>query len=289
MNTRLRPSNPPVSRGLTATPKLVRATIRNGAMILAAVACLAGCGDYSNAVYQPIDPTGTSTVPVLTSISLSLPVETIEAAETITATAVGLDQFGHPIATGPVTFSSSKPEVAGIGSANGEIFGRTSGATEITATIGSTSAHHTLLVAKPPIRINEIFPNGDVPGGFVELVNPTDHDIDLGGWSLSSSRVFATVILPAGFIISAHGYVVISEGNFPEGLKSTDAVHLLSRFGVQVDEYAWLSNPQLDYSRCPEIDGPFVFSVPTRKAANDCTSATATTPSRSPRGTSSGT
>lgn len=160
--------------------------------------------------------------------------------------------------------------MAGINAHTGEIFGRTPGATEISATIGGKTVRRTLNVAKPPIRINEIFTNGDLPGGFVELVNPSDFDIDLGGWSLSASRVFATVILPAGLIIPAHGYRLIFESNFPEGLAASDAVHLFSRFGVQVDAFSFLGDPQLDDSRCPEIDGPFVVSVPTRRLPNAC-------------------
>lgn len=254
----------------TSLSPLLRATLINGAVILAAAICFGGCADYNNSTgYPPVAPA----VPVLTAVSISAPAEQIEAGQFITAIAVGLDQFGQPITAGAPLYASSKPEVAAISPTTGQMFGISSGATEITATIDGKIGRRTITVAKPAIRINEIVTNGDIPGGFVELVNPTNIDVDLGGWTLTASNVFSSVVVPAGFIIPAHGYAVVNEINFPEGLKASDAVHLFSKFGVQVDAYSFLGNPQLDYSRCPEVDGPFLISVPTRRAANDCVNA----------------
>lgn len=254
----------------TALGPLLRATLLNSAVILAAVTCFGGCADYNNSTgYPPVAPA----VPVLTAVSISIPVEQIEAGQAITAIAVGLDQFGQPITAGAPVYASSKSEVAGISPTTGQILGISSGATEITATIDGKIGRRTIAVVKPVIRINEIVSNGDTPGGFVELINPSNVDIDLGGWTLTAANVFSSVVVPGGFIIPAHGYAVINEINFPEGLKASDAVHLFSKFGVQVDAYSFLGNPQVDYSRCPEVDGPFLISVPTRKAANDCVNA----------------
>ena len=83
----------------------------------------------------------------------------------------------------------------------------------------SKSNHYTVL-------ISEILPDNrsisldvtrgaavDAPGDsqdFIELFNPNDHDVDLGGYCLSVGNDPTTRwAIPAGTVIEADGYVVI--------------------------------------------------------------------------------
>lgn len=56
-----------------------------------------------------------------------------------------------------------------------------------------------LIVAFPPtIVANEIRSNDDGPGGWVELYNPTDRTVDLGGWKVANEHIEHAAALPAG-------------------------------------------------------------------------------------------
>jgi hypothetical protein len=231
-----------------------------------AALALAACADYS--------PSGGAypAAPVLTTVTLSLEVTAAEPGQQTAATATTLDQFGAAIAAGPVTFTSSAIEVAGVNPTTGAILAVGEGTTEITATVGGLSASKRLTVTKAPIRINEIVPDGDRPGGFVELYNPTDADIDMADWQIGSDNLAALFRIPAGAKILAHGFLVVNEVTLPFGLKPRDGVHLFSRFGVQVDSYSWLEDLGTGFARCPDGTGPLVVeqAAPTRRAANEC-------------------
>ena len=122
-----------------------------------------------------------------------------------------------------------------------------------------------------PLKINEVFPNGDIPGGWVEIFNPTAYDIDMGGWRVTAGDVSRSFMVPAGAVIPAQGFLAVNEGNFPLGLKSADAVHLFSPSGVEVDSFSWTVNPATSYGRCADGSGQFVVTTTaTRKSANDC-------------------
>lgn len=260
--------------GSLTKPTLLRATLVNSVLILAVLAWVAGCSDYgSNSNPYPTATPPTPPASHLASIGVFIPNQDFEAGQALVAEAAPFDQFGHVIQGVTITFASSNPEVAELDPLSGNILCLSTGATVITATANGITGSHTVVVVKPSIRINEIMSNGDIPGGFVELINPSNENVDLGGWSLTGSNVVKSVVLPAGFTIPAHGYAVVNEINFPEGLRASDAVHLFSRFGVQVDAYSFLGNPQQDFSRCPEIDGPFLVTVPTRKTINNCVDA----------------
>jgi hypothetical protein len=204
------------------------------------------------------------------AVSVSLAASAIEVGESTTAIAVALDQYGAPIA-GVATYSSSAPEVAGVNPTTGAVLAIAPGTTEITVAIGGTSGHHALTVTAAPIRINEIRPDGDANGGWVELFNPSTSDVDLSGWTLTGVDVFQSLRLPAGVRILAGGYKVIDESHFPAGLRAADTFHLFSSFGVQVDSYAWTTNPVTSFGRCADGTGPFITTTAsTRGGVNAC-------------------
>ncbi len=180
---------------------------------------------------------------MLTTFSVTLAAPSIEIGQFTRATAVAFDQNRQPIPTGEVTYESSAPEVAAISPTTGAILGLSPGATVITATAGSRSAQRMVTVSKAPVRIKEIRSRGDAPGGWVELVNPTDEPVDMAAWTLVATSVSRSVTLPVGTTIPPHGVLLVDETNFPEGLSAADAIHLYSRFGVQVDECEGVASP----------------------------------------------
>ncbi|MFN9203922.1 MAG: Ig-like domain-containing protein [Gemmatimonas sp.] len=74
--------------------------------------------------------------PVLTTLSLRVANPSLVSGTSITAQVHGIDQFGAPIATGPLTWNSSAPAVARV-SESGEITGILAGPATITARAGT--------------------------------------------------------------------------------------------------------------------------------------------------------
>ena len=206
------------------------------------------------------------------AVDVTLESTEIEMGQQVTATALVRDQFGAPIDAGPVTWSSSFPEVAVVSPTTGQILAVASGTTQISATIAGKVGLRTVTVSPPPILINEVFPNGDLPGGWVELFNPTPHAVDLTGWTVSGGDITQSFAFPAGVIIESGGYAAVNEVTLPVELGATDAVHLFNKFGVQSNQFVWINNqPGTSYARCPDGQGPFVATQTlTRKAPNAC-------------------
>lgn len=238
-------------------------TLHGAALIaaLAAAALVAGCGSRS----KPTEPR------VATAVRLSLAANPIEVHEETAASAVTLDQFGSPIAAGPAAYASSSEAVAVVNPTDGRIFAFAQGTTRIRVTIDGRSDEVALTVNKPPIRINEVKPDGAGSTGWVELLNTSPVAVDLSGYTLTASDVFQEFSLPAGTTIPANGYLVVEESSFPSGLGAVDAVHLFSRFGVQVEQFGWPGDAATSYARCPDGTGTFTVSAaPTPGAANAC-------------------
>lgn len=216
------------------------------------------------------DPSGTS-ARILTSIEISLADQPAEVAQYTHATVIALDQYGDPIDTGPATFASGDPRIAAVSPTTGLILGISPGTTEITASTAGMTAHRTLTVFVPAIRINEVEPDGDAAGGWVELYNPTDADFDLSAWSLAHANPFAKTVLALGTTIPAHGYLVVDESRIQLGLAHADGLRLFSRFGVEVDVFFWQRDATTTYGRCPDGTGDLIeTAAPTRGGVNSC-------------------
>ena len=230
---------------------------------------------FTAAVTAGCDSSDSTAVPTIATVTLTLGADSIEDGQANTAKAVALDKFGDTLTFSP-TFSSSVPTVVGINPFTGNMIALSAGTTEITATFGQKTARKVLTVLAPAIRVNEVKPNGEGPGGWIELFNPTDRPVDVSGWVITSSNHFAAFTFPAGLIIAPRAFLTIEEADFPEGLKSADEVHLFNRFGVQADQFSWPVNPTTSFGRCPEGTGPFVTNVaPSKTRANQCPVAAA--------------
>ncbi|HCU78729.1 MAG TPA: cell wall protein, partial [Microbacterium sp.] len=125
------------------------------------------------------------------------------------------------------------------------------------------------------IRVNEIESSGGDPGDWVELVNTSDTDVDLGGWILKDDKDDHALTIPAGTTIAAGGYTVIYT-DLPGdgfGLGNGDAARLFLPDGVTlVDSHSYPAHAQrTTWGRCPDGAGEFVETYSsTPGAANDC-------------------
>lgn len=77
-----------------------------------------------------------------------IPAPELEMGQSITAIAVALEQFGAPIDKGPVTWSSTFPEVAVVQPTTGQVLAISSGMTQIIATVAGKEGHRTLTASQ---------------------------------------------------------------------------------------------------------------------------------------------
>jgi hypothetical protein len=128
----------------TARPTAPRAQLVR--LITAACVFLAACGGGGgggNGVTPP--PT-----PVLTTLSVAISPTSVQAGQTASASASGLDQNGAAISTGTVTWSAGTPNVASITS-GGAITTLAAGQSQIIATAGGKTGQATLTVTAIPV------------------------------------------------------------------------------------------------------------------------------------------
>ena len=202
----------------------------------------------------------------------------LEIGQRDTATAIARDASGAPIAGTAVSWSSTFPDVAVV-TPEGEISTKTVGTTEIVATADGKVGRQRVTVLPPPLLFNEVNPDGDLNGGWIEVFNSTPRAINLTGWFI------VTVIgpnhvelyqFPAGSVIGAGEFVVVDETMIPGSLNASGTVALFSGFGVGADALSWTANASgTAYARCPDGDraGALVSTTaPTRKAPNVCRS-----------------
>jgi hypothetical protein len=206
------------------------------------------------------------------NITVALSNTELETGQTDTAVATVLDQSGAPLNNVAVTYTSTFPEVATVNPTTGQVVAVASGRTEIIATASEVSGRKQITVSPPPLIINEVNPNGDLPNGWVELYNPTARDVDASGWTVTSGDEGQGFVLPELLIVHSGDYVAVNEGLLPSGLAASGMVHVFNKYGVQSDVYAWAGNSTgTSYARCPDGRGNFTpSSTPTRKAANVC-------------------
>jgi hypothetical protein len=160
---------------------------------------------------------------------------------------------------------------------SGEIHTKTIGTTELVATAGGKVGRQRVTVLPPPLLLNEVNPDGDLSGGWIEIFNSTPRAIDLTRWfivTVIGPNHVELFTFPAGSAIGAGEFVVVDEAMIPGSLNVNGTVALFSGFGVQSDGLSWSANtPGTAYARCPDGDrlGALVSTTaPTRNAANIC-------------------
>src|SRR6185436_3161492 len=112
-------------------------------ILAAAVLTLAACSAY-DAKY-PTEPQR-----VLARVMVCVADTVVEVGQFTTATVRTFDQFDSAIDAGPVTFTSTFPEVAVVNPTDGRILAIASGRTTIVATVGAKSSGQAMTVSFPP-------------------------------------------------------------------------------------------------------------------------------------------
>jgi hypothetical protein len=238
-------------------------SIRDVVALLTMAAISLGCDTFS-----PLVPGSVAT------IEMSLVESSIEVGQTTTAAAVVMDRGGASIDGAMAAFASDAPDIAAVNPTTGAVVGIARGTARITATFRDQADGRTISVVASPIRINEIYPNAERPGGYVELYNPTTDTIDLSNWTVTGRDVSRGFTIPVTATIPPFGFVLVNEGLLPQGLGTAGEAHLFSRFGAPVDSYAWGVSEAASFGRCPDGGGPFVaLTLPTRKKENACFTA----------------
>ncbi len=131
------------------------------------------------------------------------------------------------------------------------------------------------LACEPVILVNEVESNpGGVDAGaeWVELHNPSDVLVDLGGWTLTTTHgVTRTLTLEPGTRIPPGAYLIIhfADGQFLDN--ADESVGLRDNFGRERDVTPVVSDPYDDartWQRGAEGPHPWAFAPGTQGAVN---------------------
>ena len=131
------------------------------------------------------------------------------------------------------------------------------------------------------ILINEVETNppGIDSGGakeYVELYNPSENDVDIGGWILSPSKFsYKSYTIPENTVISKHGFLVLTHVGFWFS-DSGDSLDLINTLGELVDsspELQDLENNMMTWQRITDgfdsdSDSDWVMKLSTPNSSN---------------------
>jgi len=88
---------------------------------------------------------------------------------------------------------------------------------------------------------------------WVELYNPTDEAMNIGGWTLETTHgIIVTLMIPMGSVIDAHGYLVVSYSRWLDN--NDEMVILRDSAGCEVDRtpvFSDTSNGSSSWQRYP--------------------------------------
>jgi len=124
------------------------------------------------------------------------------------------------------------------------------------------------------VVLNEISSGGEL-ADWIELHNPGDEPVDVGGWRLTDEDPTHVTILAEGRKIEAGEHLLLlrdDPSGFTFGLGGSDAVSLFDASGTLVDFVSWSSGEAPDdmsYGRIPDGTGAFTtLESPTPGAKN---------------------
>ncbi|MGB0591605.1 MAG: CotH kinase family protein [Myxococcota bacterium] len=131
----------------------------------------------------------------------------------------------------------------------------------------ATEAPESVETAWPALRVNEVSPVGEGED-WIELHNPTDEAVDIGGWYITDDNPRHLRVFRPGRTIAAGEHLVLHRGapdHFSFGLGKADAVMLHGPDSALVDSVSWTKD-DLDkgesWARAPGEDETF-FSMTT--------------------------
>ncbi len=126
----------------------------------------------------------------------------------------------------------------------------------------------------PEVVINEVAPAGE-PADWVEIVNRSQEDVDLGGWYITDEDPEHIHAFESGQILAAGAYLLLLKedaGGFTFGLGNADSVILHAPDGSEVDSATWEGGDAPEttsWGRMPNGSGEFMtLETPTPGGAN---------------------
>jgi hypothetical protein len=130
-------------------------------------------------------------------------------------------------------------------------------------------------VAAPgTVVLNEIFAQDGLED-WIELANPGDAAVDIGGWALTDSDPTHVFVFAAGAQLGPKAHLLLVRDpveGFDFGLSPDDSVVLYDAKGAQVDRAVWAPGALIgarSYGRIPSATGAFtVLATPTPGEAN---------------------
>ena len=132
------------------------------------VALLCGCGGGPTASRDPVVPVEPD--PVLTSMTIVLPLDTLVAGTTYQAGVAALDQKSRVITVASIAWASGNVSLLRV-AADGTVLAMAEGSASVTATVGTVTARRTVTILP--------LPPGPVPVSSVQ-VTPFDIRLDVG-------------------------------------------------------------------------------------------------------------
>ena len=105
--------------------------------------------------------------------------------------------------------------------------------------------------------INEVSSSGDDP---IELYNPGDDEVDLGGWRLTDENdapSAGTYFFATGSVLAPGQHLLMTKGaDHAFGLGGKDEVRLRDTTGLLVDRVAWgKGEAEISWCRIPDGTG----------------------------------
>jgi Big-like domain-containing protein len=166
---------------------------------------LLSCGGGSEATAPP---------PVLTTLNLSVSQTTIIVGQSANASVTGVDQFGAPIATGAVSWTTASGAIA-IVSQTGVVTGVAAGQTDLTASAGAKLAHTSITVIPVPVASVAVTPGTvTITAGATQQLTASTLDASLNvlpgravAWS--SSDVSRATVNATGLVTAVAAGVAI--------------------------------------------------------------------------------
>ncbi|PCE15323.1 hypothetical protein AUC47_13520 [Microbacterium sp. SZ1] len=150
-------------------------------------------------------------------------------------------------------------------------------------TVGALGAAALLAVplsatgAESGIRINEVESDGGVPGDWIEFLNTSGTEVDLGGFVVKDNSDGNSYTFPEGTVVAAGAYLAIDQldsgsgvGQFDFGLGKDDQVRLFDPLGAIVDETSWTGHATATWG-ARDVDGAVEWATtaePTKGVAN---------------------
>lgn len=138
------------------------------------------------------------------------------------------------------------------------------------------------------VVINELMPHPSPGPDWVELYNPTNSNVDIGGWVITDSSI-NTINIPSSTILNAKEFAYYTFSNKLNNGGDTVKVKESEGSTSSIDEKEYLADPGINISigRSPDGEDNWVtFNMPTPGSSNNPVTPTPTsTPTSSPEAT----